>query len=499
MTITQESAGTPGEPPAEETDHSFFGHPRPLGTLFGTEMWERFSYYGMRAVLILFLTESVAQGGMGLSEGTANALYGAYVGLVYLAALPGGWIADRLIGARRAVLVGGIIIACGHYVMAIPANAGIYPGLFLIVIGTGLLKPNVSGMVGNLYAKDSIRRDAGFSIFYMGINLGAFIAPLITGWLGDHVGYHAAFGAAAVGMTFGVIQYVLGLKRFRNNGAAPTHTLAGAERKRTFRWIGIGILALVVLAGIAALVGALNVGTVVDFIAFFTVAVAIAYFIRIFADKRLTEVEQSRMKAYVWLFIFAACFWLIYDQAGSVLNTFADESVNRTVGNFTFPAAWLQSVNPILVIIGAPLAGALWVKLGHRVSTPWKFAVGLIFNGLSFVVMAGAAQIAVGGTLVSPLWLVAVYALQVAGELALSPVGLSMTTKLAPAWYVSQMLGMWFLATAVGDALGGQVAKLAEEWPEPTYFLTFGLASVLIGLAALMFTKHIKALMRGIH
>ncbi|MEV6970334.1 peptide MFS transporter [Hamadaea sp. NPDC051192] len=482
--------------PAEDLDRSFFGHPRALSTLFLTEMWERFSYYGMRAILVLFLTASVADGGLGMPDADANALYGVYVGMVYLAALPGGWVADRLLGARRSVLYGGIVIALGHYTMAIPTDWSIFPGLIMIVLGTGLLKPNISQMVGNLYEKDSPRRDAGFSIFYMGINLGAFIAPLITGWLADHFNYHLGFSVAAVGMTFAVIQYIVGGRRLRDNGVAPTHPLVGPERTRTLRWVGLSMVIAAVVIGLLALVGLLSVRSVVDLLAWFTVAVAVVYFSRIFLDKRLTDVERSRMHAYVWLFVFAACFWMIYDQAGSVLNTFADDNTNRTIGNFTFPAAWLQSVNPILIIIGAPLAGALWVKLGTRVSTPWKFAVALILNGLSFMLMAAAAQQALTHK-VSPLWLVAVYALQVAGELSLSPVGLSMTTKLAPAWYASQMLGVWFLSTAVGDAVGGQVAKLSDGGP--SYFLILGIVSVLIGLAAFMFTKHIRSLMRGIH
>ncbi|NUT37550.1 MAG: peptide MFS transporter [Hamadaea sp.] len=493
MTITRE----PAEPPNPfANDHSFFGQPRPLSTLFLTEMWERFSYYGMRAILVLFLTASVADGGLGMDEGDANALYGVYVGMVYLAALPGGWIADRLIGARRSVLYGGIVIALGHYVMAIPTDWSIFPGLILIVLGTGLLKPNISQMVGNLYEKDSPRRDAGFSIFYMGINLGAFIAPLITGWLADNWDYHAGFAAAAVGMTFAVIQYIIGGRRLRDNGAAPTHPLVGAERKKAFTWIGWSLLIAAAVLGLMKLFGWLSVTSIVDLLAWFTVAVAVVYFSRIFFDKRLTEVERSRMHAYVWLFIFAACFWMIYDQAGSVLNTFADQNVDRTIGSFTYPAAWLQSVNPIFIIIGAPLAAALWTRLGNRVTTPWKFAFALVINGLSFMLMAAAAQQALTHK-ISALWLVAVYALQVAGELALSPVGLSMTTKLAPAWYASQMLGLWFLSTAVGDAVGGQVAKLSDGGP--SYFLVLGIASVLIGLAAFMFTKHIRALMRGIH
>jgi POT family proton-dependent oligopeptide transporter len=354
-------------------------------------------------------------------------------------------------------------------------------------------------MVGDLYDRDSPRRDAGFSIFYMGINLGAFIAPLITGFLGEKINWHLGFGAAAIGMTFGVLQYVLGRRNLGEAGARPADPLLGADRRRALTRIAVVTLAVLVVLAVLALFGLFTVNTVVNLLTIVTVLVTIAYFARILTDREISGTERSRMKAYLWLFVFAAAFWLIYDQAGSVLNIFAADKTDRDVLGFTFPASWLQSVNPILIIIGAPLAAWLWLRLGHRVSTPMKFAVGLVLNGLSFVLMAAAAQAAVGGDLVSPWWLVAVYAIQVAGELALSPVGLSATTKLAPVKYASQMMGLWFLATAVGDAIGGQVARLAETWPEPTYFLTFGLASVALGLGAVMFARHIRQLMAGIH
>ncbi|TNH31698.1 peptide MFS transporter [Micromonospora orduensis] len=480
------------------SERTFFGHPRALATLFLTEMWERFSFYGMRAILVLYLTAEVADDGLGLGEASANAVYGTYNAMVYLLALPGGWVADRLIGARRSVLWGGVVIAAGHYVMAVPVRWSVFAGMTLIVLGTGLLKPNISTMVGGLYDRDSPRRDAGFSIFYMGINLGAFIAPLITGYLGEKINWHLGFAVAAVGMTFGVIQYVLGRRNLGDAGDRPADPLLGADRRRALTRAGLAVVALVVLVAVLALVGLFTVNTVVNLLTGVTVLVAIGYFARIMTDRELSATERSRMKAYLWLFVFAAAFWLIYDQAGSVLNIFAAERTDRDVAGFTFPASWLQSVNPILIIIGAPLFALLWLRVGNRVSTPVKFAVGLVLNGLSFVLMAAAAQAAVGGERVSPWWLVAVYAIQVAGELSLSPVGLSATTKLAPVKYASQMLGLWFLATAVGDAIGGQVARLAETWSEPTYFLTFGLASVAFGVGAVMFARHIRALMAGI-
>ncbi|WP_433350570.1 peptide MFS transporter [Micromonospora sp. CA-111912] len=481
------------------TGRTFFGHPRALATLFLTEMWERFSFYGMRAILVLYLTAAVADDGGGLRQSTATAVYGAYNAMVYLMALPGGWVADRLLGARRSVLWGGVTIACGHYVMAIPVGWSVFAGMALIVVGTGLLKPNISTMVGDLYDRDSPRRDAGFSLFYMGINLGGFVAPLITGFLGERINWHLGFAVAAVGMTFGVIQYVIGGRHLGDAGARPADPLLGADRRRALTRVGVVAGALAVVLAALAVAGLFTVDTMVNLLTAATVLVTVGYFTRILTDRELSGTERSRMKAYVWLFVFAASFWLIYDQAGSVLNIFAADRTDRDVLGFTFPASWLQSVNPILIIIGAPLFAWLWLRLGHRVSTPVKFAVGLVLNGLSFVLMAAAAQAAVGGDLVSPWWLVAVFAIQVAGELSLSPVGLSATSKLAPVKYASQMMGLWFLATAVGDAIGGQVARLAEAWPEPTYFLVFGVASVLLGLGAVMFSRHIRRLMVGIH
>jgi POT family proton-dependent oligopeptide transporter len=477
----------------------FFGHPPALATLFLTEMWERFSFYGMRAILVLYLTASAANDGLGMQNSRANAVYGTYNAMVYLMALPGGWVADRLIGPRRSVLWGGVVIAAGHYVMAIPTRWSVFAGMTLIVLGTGLLKPNISTMVGDLYDKDSPRRDAGFSLFYMGINLGAFIAPLVTGFLGEKINWHLGFAAAAVGMTFGVIQYVAGQRRLGDAGARPNDPLLGEARRRALTRAGLAAAGLLVVVALLTLAGWFTVNTVVNLLTAVTILTTIGYFGRIMTDRDISPTERSRMKAYLWLFVFAAAFWLIYDQAGSVLNTFAEERTDRDVRGFTFPASWLQSVNPILIILGAALFSVLLLQVGKRMAAPAKFAIGLILNGLSFVLMAAAAHAAVGGQSVSPLWLVAVYAIQVCGELSLSPVGLSVTTKLAPVKYASQMMGLWFLATAVGDAIGGQVARLAATWDEATYFLTFGLASVVLGLAAVMFSRHLRALMAGVH
>jgi POT family proton-dependent oligopeptide transporter len=478
---------------------SFFGHPGALATLFMTEMWERFSYYGMHALLVLYLVAAPAQGGLGLGEATANALYGVYGAMIYMTALPGGWVADRMLGARRSVLWGGVVIAAGHFTMAVPSRAAVFIGLTLIVIGTGLLKPNISTMVGALYGRDDPRRDAGFSLFYFGVNLGAFLAPLVCGTLGQKVNWHLGFAAAGVGMTLGLIQYVAGGRRLGQAGGVPTRPLDPHERATVLRRGLLALLGLAAVVAVALFTGVLTLDRAANALTVVAALVAVGYFARIMLDRRLSDVERSRMRAYVWLFVFAAAFWLIYDQAGSVLNLFAEQHVNRRIDGFTFPASWLQSVNPIMIMIGAPLFAILWVKAGNRISTPVKFALGLIFNGLSFALMAAAAQAAVGGAKASPLWLIAVFAVQVCGELALSPVGLSVTTKLAPAAYMGQMLGLWFLAVAVGDAVGGQVARLTGSMPLPAYFLTFGLASVALGVAAVALGGHIRRLMAGIH
>ncbi|HEX8905377.1 MAG TPA: peptide MFS transporter, partial [Longimicrobiaceae bacterium] len=433
------------------------------------EMWERFSYYGMRAVLILFLTESVAQGGMGLSDGTANALYGAYVGLVYLAALPGGWIADRLIGARRSVLYGGIIIALGHYVMAIPANAGIYPGLLLIVVGTGLLKPNVSTMVGELYPEGGARRDAGFSIFYMGINLGAFAGQLITGFLGEKVGWHLGFGAAGVGMFFGLMWFALRSRATLGDiGTAPARhpdPVVQSRQERTVKLVAGGIVGLVALLFVLGITGVFipDAQLIGRYMAYVLVGLALAFFAFVFAFGGLDGAEKRRVAVIVVLFLFAAIFWSAFEQAPTSLNLFAKDFTHRQIGSFEVPATWFQSINSAFIILLAPFFAALWVGLGRRrgdLSSPAKFALGLFFAGIGFALMIPAANAVVnsnGALKVSAMWLVGSYFFQTVGELCLSPVGLSSMTKLSPRKYVGQMMGIWFLASAVGNLIGGLV------------------------------------------
>ncbi|GAB3652970.1 MFS transporter [Actinocorallia lasiicapitis] len=487
--------------PPSGSGKTFFGHPRGLATLFMTEMWERFSYYGLRAILALFLAASVTDGGLGLSRNTANALVSLYIAMVYMVALPGGWLADRVFGARKAVLIGGVVIMCGHISMAIPAGpAFVFLGLALIVAGTGLLKPNISAMVGHLYdGDDESRRDAAFSIFYMGINIGS-LAPFIVGWLGQNVNWHLGFACAAVGMAFGLLQYIAGGKNLRGIGSAPTHPLSPSERGKAVKWLVVGVVALTALALFAALIGRLTLDNITYFLTFLSIVVPLAYFLYILrGDHGLSRDERGKMQAYVWLFLSAAVFWMIYDQAATTLSTFALESTNLSIFGWDMPSSWTQNFNPIFIIILAPLFAGFWTGKGRRISTPLKFSIALVLAGLSFVAMFFAANIASDGTKVSIGWLVFVYLIQTVGELCLSPVGLSVTTRLAPAAFASQMLGVWFLATSMGDGIAAQVSRLSDGGSSPAYYLWSGIFAVAVGALLFVFVPRLRTLMNEHH
>jgi POT family proton-dependent oligopeptide transporter len=412
------------------------GHPAGLTTLFFTELWERFSYYGMRAILILYMTATVAEGGLGFPTARAAGIYGAYTASVYMMSVPGGWIADRFLGARLAVLVGGVVIALGHFSMAFPTLSSFYLGLILIVLGTGLLKPNVSSMVGSLYGPTDRRRDSGFSIFYMGINLGATIAPFVCGFLaqdprfktvlqGFHIdpqsSWHWGFAAAGIGMTLGLVQYLLHRRRLEHVGNLPERRVASKA-----------------------------------------------------PAEPLTRTEINRLIVIGILFVFSSLFWMAFEQAGSSLNLFAKSLTRNSIFGFEFPSSWLQAAGPIDVILLSPVFAWIWFKLGRRdPSGPAKFATGLAFSALGFGVIAYAAS-QTGGGRVSPLWLMVVYLLLTFGELCLSPVGLSLVTKLAPARLVGSMMGVWFLSISLGNYAGGWVAGLFNASDETALVQLFG-------------------------
>ena len=476
----------------------WFGHPRGLSTLFFTEMWERFSYYGMRALLVLFMTDLVASGGLGMTDVTATAIYGLYTFAVYAVALPGGWIADRLTGQRHAVLIGGIVIALGHFTLAIPTLAAFYLGLVLIVLGTGLLKPNVSAIVADLYPEGGARRDAGFSIFYMGINVGALAGPLVCGTLGERVSWHLGFSAAGVGMLLGIAQYVWGWRYLGDAGLLRRGDGDGRGRAlRSFCW-GTGVVVALVLGvtwlqrGGVLTLSFLNVaqGTGITI----TALVAL-YFLYVFLFGGLSHDERRRVAVIPVLFVAAAVFWSGFEQAGSSMNLFADRLTDRTVLGMEAPTTWLQSVNPLFIILLAPVFASLWVRLGSKnPSIPAKFTYGLLQLGLGFLVLAWGSTFATDGTLVSPMWLIVTYFFHTTGELCLSPVGLSSVTKLSPKRLVGQMMGIWFMAAALGNLLAGLVAGLIESLALPQLFGAVGLILVGGGVVMLLVSGPVRRL-----
>jgi POT family proton-dependent oligopeptide transporter len=500
------------------SDRSFFGHPRGLSTLFFTEMWERFSYYGMRGFLILYMTASPDVGGLGLGTPLAAAIYGTYTSSVYLLGLLGGWLADRLLGQRRAVLYGGLLIASGHFSLAFPAMATFYLGLALIVIGTGLLKTNISVIVGQLYEPRDKRRDAGFSIFYMGINLGAMIGPIATGVLAQSPGFrawlsgmgiapnsawHWAFGAAGVGMTLGVLQYVLGSRHLGTAGLNPTPAASPAAferlKRQTTLWLG-GAVAVFVGVAIALTTGVFTFGPaeVTGAYRYVLITIIVAFFWWLFGANRWTREERDRLIVITVFFAASALFWSVFEQAGSTLNLFADRSTRTEIVGYAFPSSWFQSVNAFFLVLFAPVFAWLWITLGNRQpSSPAKFSFGLMLAGLGFLVLVPPAQGAESGALASPLWLILTYLLHTWGELCLSPVGLSSMTKLAPARIVSLMMGVWFMGTSVGNYLGGQMAGLYEAMPLPSLFGAVGLFGFFAGVVMLLCSRALARMMHG--
>jgi proton-dependent oligopeptide transporter, POT family len=490
--------------PAVES-REVLGHPRGLATLFFTEMWERFSYYGMRALLVLFMVDQIQSGGLAFDDRTATAIYGIYTAAVYLVALPGGWIADRLWGAQRAIWVGGIIIMCGHFVLAIPTLAGFFSGLLLVILGTGLLKPNISAVVGELYAANDVRRDAGFTIFYMGINVGAALGPLVCGWLARD-SWHYGFAAAGVGMLAGLIQFHFTRGYLGAAGVSPDHEAPPGLARKAWTTVA-AVVGLLVLLLVAALSGSIVIDPeqVARWTAVAIVGAMVAYFSYVFINGHLTKVERNRVIVIVVLVLACAMFWAGFEQAGSSLNLFALRYTLRDFGGFEIPAAWFQSLNAAFIILLAPLYSMFWVWLGRRQmdpTAPTKFALGLIIMGTGFAVMMGAAMLVTSGQQVLPTWLIFTYLLHTMGELALSPVGLSSMTKLAPRRFVGQMMGMWFMCTGLGNILAGLIAGEfnAEAVDQmPSLYLQITLTAVGSGLLLFVFLRPLKRLMGGIH
>lgn len=501
-------ATTAAAAPAREV----FGHPRGLVTLFFTEMWERLSYYGMRALLVLFMTDQVVNGGMNLTDAKANAIYGIYIGAVYLVSLPGGWIADRLLGAQRAIFFGGIIIMCGHFVLAVPSVYAFFLGLILVVLGTGLLKPNVSAVVGELYGPGDPRRDGGFTIFYMGINVGALLGPLVCGTLAQSEGWgnwHYGFAAAGVGMLFGIVQFRM-TRQYLGTAGLEAYSTGDQARDAAVRrkgWIAVSAVLCLLAAAVSltmAGVFTLEPERFARRTTWFIIILSAAYFGWIFLRGGLDTVEKKRMVVIIALFIGTAMFWAGFEQTGSSFNIFADRYTILQFESFTLLSTWFQSANPVFIIVFAPVFAWLWVALARRnlnPSTPFKFGLGLILLAIGFLVMVAASEIVASGSKVLPTWLLLTYMFHTWGELCLSPVGLSATTKLAPKRYVGQMMGVWFMGTALGNVISGLIAgefnpNDLQAFPAQYWkiFLTIGGA----GIVFLLLTKPLKKLMGNV-
>jgi proton-dependent oligopeptide transporter, POT family len=479
-------------------------HPPGLYTLFFTEMWERFSYYGMRALLVLFMTDAVTHGGMGLTDRVATAIYGLYTAGVYLAALPGGWVADRFLGSRRSVWWGGLLIASGQFLLLLPRTGSFYLGLVAIAAGTGLLKPNISAMVGELYPEGGARRDAGFTIFYLGINLGAFISPLITSALGEKLNWRYGFAAAGCGMLLGLLQFRLTARNLGEVGLRPGSQVVQPRDRALLGFI----MTVLVLTVALSLLGVIRFDpvTAARGTTYLIAAIALLYFLLIFLFGRLDSAERKRVGLIAILFIASAVFWSGFEQAGSSLNLFAERYTQRLLSfaNYEIPAGWFQSLGPLFVISLAPVFAWLWVALGRRglePSLPVKFALGLLLVAAGFLVMAVASRFVGSGQRVWPTWLLTTFLLHTFGELCLSPVGLSSVTKLAPRRLVGQMMGLWFLATSLGNLFAGLIAGEFNAQSADLMsgrYLQIVLTSAAAGVVLLLVSKPVKSLMSGV-
>lgn len=502
--LTKDSPSAPAGP-----EKTFFGHPRGLATLFMTEMWERFSFYGMRALLTIYLisggpeaSKGLQGGGLGMDLATTTAVYSIYLSMVYLLALPGGWLGDRVWGPRRTVTIAACTIMLGHLTLALPGTGSFFGGLALVALGSGLLKANISTMVGHLYdGPNDPRRDGGFTLFYLGINTGAFFAPLIIGTVGETYNWHLGFALAAVGMGIGLIMFLLGTKHLSPESSRVPTPLSREERNLWLRKGMTWLLIAAVCYGVVGLSGhfTLNWAMIPLTLAGFIIPAAVL--IRIKRDKELSATEQTRMSGYIWFFVAAAVFWMIYDQGGSTVQAFGTTKAAGELFGLGFPSSWYQSLNPVFIMALAPVFAWWWLWLnrrGQEPSTVVKFAAGLFFVGVSFFFFLIPLVLAADGTPVSPVWLVGIYLIQTVGELCVSPVGLSVTTKMAPAKYASRMMGVWFLAVTAGDSVTGLLSIGGVDLGKTGVVALEALLACLAGYAVFMYRRKVRALMGDI-
>ena len=480
--------------PDARRERRFFGQPWALANLFGVEMWERFSFYGMQGILLLYLYYSAAEGGLGIDQGVAAGIVGAYGGAVYLSTILGAWLADRLLGSERVLFYSAVVIMLGHIALAVlPGVIGVAVGLILVAVGSGGLKASATAVVGTLYSAEDPRRDAGFSLFYLGINLGAFLGPVLTGLLQQRLGFHWGFGLAAVGMAAGLVQYTLGRKRLPTEASEVPDPL---PRERYLLAIGIAVGA-VVLVVIGVFTGLINPGNLTLLVIGAVIIAAISYFIVIITSRHVSDTERSRVYGFIPLFIASVAFWSLYQQQFTVLTIYSDQRLNRVIGGFEMPVSWVQSINPVFIIILSGVFAALWTRLGNRQPpTPVKFAAGTIVMGAAFLLFLPFVG---GGPNSTPLLaLVGIVLVFTVAELLLSPVGLSVTTKLAPAAFHTQMVALFYLSVSLGTAVSGELAKLYSPESEASYFTVLGLIAIGIGVLLAVASPWVLKLMRGV-
>ncbi|WP_116050844.1 peptide MFS transporter [Amycolatopsis palatopharyngis] len=469
------------------SDRAFFGHPRGLVGLFFTEAWERFSYYGMRALLLYYMYDQVSNGGLGIPADTARSLVAVYGSATYMAAILGGWVSDRLLGDRRATLLGGVLLMFGHGCLALPAGAGaLFASMVLIATGTGLLKPTISSSVGDLYAKNDPRRDSGFSIYYMGISVGAVAAPLVVGTLGQTYDYHLGFGLAAVGMGLGLVVYLWTQRHLSTASSRPKNPLRLSEVSRPKAACLAGaITCLIGLVAVFAATGILTVGAVVNTISVLAIALPVAYFTVMLRSPRTTSIERARVRGYIPLFIAAVFFWVIQEQGATVIAQYADQSTDLDAFGFALPASWFQSVGSFVLIILTPMFALMWLRMDRSArppSTAHKFSFALVIAGMSYLLLVLPA---LQGGLSSPLWLIGSLALVTIGEMCLSPIGLSATARLAPAAFATQTMGLWLASGAAGQGIAAQLVKFYDADSAGIYFGAIGAGTVVLGLVLL--------------
>jgi POT family proton-dependent oligopeptide transporter len=482
-------AHRPREKPQNEK--TFFGQPRVLANLFGVELWERFSFYGMQGILLLYLYFPAEQGGLGISQDTAVGIVGAYGGLVYLSTIAGGWVADRLIGSERTLFYAAFLVMAGHIALSVlPGTLGVGVGLVLIAIGSGGVKANATSLVGTLYSEEDPRRDAGFSIFYLGINLGALLGPLLTGWLQTSYGFRIGFAAAAVGMAIGLIQYAIGRRQLPEAANEVPDPLPNQKRV----WYALGIAAGAVVLVVLGITGVLRATNLDGAVILVILGSTLAYFIVILSSRHVTSVERKRVIAFIPMFIASAAFWSLYQQQFTVLTVYSDYQLNRDIFGWTMPISWVQSINPVFIIILSGVFAAIWTKLGDRQPpTPLKFAAGTVVMGIAFLLFIPMASTQPNSAPL--LGLIGVIFVFTIAELLLSPVGLSLATKLAPEAFKTQMVALFFLSVALGTALSGTLAQYYSTDTQVPYFGILGGVAIVIGIALGLMTPWLERLM----